>query len=169
MFQLRDLPTPQMIRLHARRYPQIDPSACEACLTMLRVASDVLVALESYLARHGMSQGRFTVLMLLNRDPASGLSPSDLAERAGVKRATITGLIDGLERDGLVRREDDCADRRRMTVRLTARGRQYLDARLPDYFRKVSLMMSGLKEPERKLVVTALKKIATGVGALLDS
>ncbi len=169
MFQLRDLPSPQMLRLFARRYPQVDPSACEACLTLLRVASDTLTALEANLARYGMSQGRFTVLMLLNREPEKGLNPSDLAERAGVKRATITGLIDGLERDGLVMRETDRVDRRKTTVRLTGKGRQYLDARLPDYFRRVSSLMSDLTASERELLVAVLKKVGAGVPAFVGS
>jgi DNA-binding MarR family transcriptional regulator len=36
-----------------------------------------------------------------------GLAPHELAKRAGVTRATVTGLLDGLERDGFLSRHCD--------------------------------------------------------------
>jgi DNA-binding MarR family transcriptional regulator len=45
------------------------------------------------------------------------LSPSALARRAGLHPATITGVLDRLERGGWVARERDPADRRAVTVR----------------------------------------------------
>src|SRR5436309_12182623 len=95
MFILRDLPKYDAIRARATRYPEVNAGAVEAFLTLLRVGSDVFAALEKYLACHRLSQGSFTVLMLLNRDPDIGLNPSDLASKCGVTRATMTGLLDG--------------------------------------------------------------------------
>jgi len=46
------------------------------------------------------------------------LSPSALARRAGLHPATITGILDRLERGGWVTRERDQADRRAVTVRV---------------------------------------------------
>jgi DNA-binding MarR family transcriptional regulator len=46
------------------------------------------------------------------------LSPSALARRAGVHPATITGILDRLERGGWVARERDASDRRAVTVRM---------------------------------------------------
>ena len=48
--------------------------------------------------------------MILNRNPEEGLNPSDLAAKCGVTRATMTGLLDSLERKRLIRRESDQAD-----------------------------------------------------------
>src|SRR5262245_7269385 len=51
------------------------------------------------------------------------LSPSALARRAGLHPATITGILDRLERGGWVARDRDQADRRAVTVRaLRSRG-----------------------------------------------
>jgi DNA-binding MarR family transcriptional regulator len=46
------------------------------------------------------------------------LSPSELARRAGLHPATMTGVLDRLERGGWIVRERDQADRRAVTVRL---------------------------------------------------
>ncbi|HLK76824.1 MAG TPA: MarR family transcriptional regulator [Streptosporangiaceae bacterium] len=50
------------------------------------------------------------------------LSPSALARRGGLHPATLTGILDRLERDGWIDRERDPADRRGVVVR-AARGR----------------------------------------------
>jgi DNA-binding MarR family transcriptional regulator len=147
MFLLRDLPKYEAIRQRASRYPDLDPRGLEAFLVLLRVASDVLDGLEALLASHGTSQGKFTVLMLLHRSTETGISPSDLAARSGVTRATITGLLEGLCREKFVVREGDTGDRRKAVVRLTPRGRRYLEGLLPDYYRKVAELMQCLTDP----------------------
>lgn len=52
--------------------------------------------------------------LLTRRGP---LSPSALARLAGLHPATVTGVLDRLERGGWVARERDAADRRAVTVR----------------------------------------------------
>ena len=167
MFYLRDIPKYEAIRARVKRYPDIDPSAVESCLILLRVASDVLAAIESFLGRHGMSQGRFTVLAILNRDPEVTMNPSDLAAKSGVTRATMTGLLDGLEREKLVRREHDHGDRRMTLVQLTPGGVRLLDSIMPEYYRRVAKLMAGLTEAEKQLLEGMLAKINTGVPAML--
>src|SRR5216110_3059292 len=51
-------------------------------------------------------------------DTAGPLSPSALARRAGVHPATMTGILDRLERGGWIVRERDPADRRAVVVRI---------------------------------------------------
>jgi DNA-binding MarR family transcriptional regulator len=46
------------------------------------------------------------------------LSPSELARRAGMHPATMTGVLDRLERGGWIARERDPADRRAVIIRL---------------------------------------------------
>src|SRR3990167_8470587 len=104
MLQLRDLPTPEILEKFAQRYPDADVSAVAAFLHLLRVATDLSGALDSCLSQHGLLQGRWWVLILLMREDDRTSAPSTLAEKAGVSRATMTGLLDGLERDGLVER-----------------------------------------------------------------
>jgi DNA-binding MarR family transcriptional regulator len=166
MFYLRDIPTSEVLQAHAQRYPGMSPAACEAFLVLLRVASDVLSGSDAYLAEHGLSQGRFTVMMILNRDPESGLSPSDLAERAGVTRATMTGLLDALEGDGLVTRTAHPQDRRMLTVRLTEAGLRRLDEMLPEYFRRISALVGDLDESEQRALIGLLRRIESRVGEM---
>jgi DNA-binding MarR family transcriptional regulator len=168
MLYLRDLPKYEAIEQRARRYPEIDPAAVVSYLVLLRVASDVLAAIETYLARHDMSQGRFTVLALLNRNPDEPMSPSDLAARSGVTRATMTGLLDGLEREKFVRREPDQKDRRMLLVELTPRGRKMLDGIFPDYYRRIAKMMGHLTEAQKKTLIELLNQVTPGLSAMTE-
>ena len=52
----------------------------------------------------------------------AGLKLSELGSCAGLEPSTMTGVIDRMERDGLVVREDHPEDRRVQMVRLTDRG-----------------------------------------------
>jgi DNA-binding MarR family transcriptional regulator len=159
MFYLRDLPRYEALRERVARYPNINARAVEGFLVLLRVASDTLGGIEAWLAQHGMSQGKFTLLMILNRDPHVGMLPSELADRSGVTRATITGLLDGLEREHLVRRENHAHDRRKAVVFLTLEGQKQLDAILPGYYEQINLLMGELSQGDKEGLVDLLVKV----------
>lgn len=159
---LKDLPRYECLLEAAKEFPDLDPSACEAFLHMLRAGDEGARVVESLLARHNITQGRFGVLMiLLNRcgGDVPTLGPAELAEAAGVSRATMTGLIDTLERDGLVTREPDTTDRRMMIVRLTSRAEDLMKRILPTHFQIMASLMAPLSEAERKTLVGLLSRI----------
>jgi DNA-binding MarR family transcriptional regulator len=168
MLLLKEVPQYECLLERAKRYPELDPSAMEAFLHMMRTSTEVFEAFRALLARHEISQGRFTVLILLNRHTDQSLNLADLAKRSRVTRATMTGLIDTLERDGLVKREHSEDDRRMLLVRLTDTGKTYLDKILPDYFRRVATVMGRLTEAERKILVGLMGKIAQVVPEISD-
>lgn len=159
MLQLRDLPTAEGLKKFAQRYPEADVSAIATFLHLLRVATDLSTALDECLQRHGLLQGRWWVLILLLREETRVSTPSVLAEKSGVARATMTGLIDGLERDGLVERVFDPADRRRVSVKLTDSGQDKLDEVMPDYYSQLQRCMAGLDETGRDDLRKMLKLI----------
>ena len=87
------------------------------------------------------------------------LSPAELADRTGVTRATITGLVDTLERDGLVARSSNSEDRRMRSVSLTSQGSELLREILPEHFRRMAWLMATLDEQERVTLVRLLGKV----------
>src|SRR3982751_618893 len=132
MYTLRDIPKYENIKACAEHYPsELDPLVAATYVLLLRVASDVLAAIDDYLAKCGMSHGRWMVLMLLYRTFEEAQNPCELARKGGVTRATMTGLWDGLEREGLVAREPVADDRRMLHVRITSKGKKFLEAQMP--------------------------------------
>ncbi|MHA3774273.1 MarR family winged helix-turn-helix transcriptional regulator [Verrucomicrobiota bacterium sgz303538] len=162
---LKDLPRYECLLEAAEKYPSLDPSACEAFFHLLRTGDDVFSTEGRFLAQHHISQGRFTVLMLLHHCAAEKSTPAELADEAGVTRATMTGLIDTLEKDGLVVRGADPSDRRTVRIQITPAGEALLAGILPDYFRCVSAMVKFLNASERKQLVGLLQKIQEGVAS----
>jgi DNA-binding MarR family transcriptional regulator len=160
---LKDLPRFECLLRAADRYPTLDPAASEAFLNLLRTGDAVFEAESAFLGQHAISQGRFSVLMLLKRCEEQCSTPAELAEKVGVTRATMTGLLDTLEKDGIVSRGDDLHDRRTVLVRLTEAGSALLERMLPDYFACVSQIMEPLNPAERRQLVRLLQKIQQGL------
>jgi len=166
MLLLKDIPKYETLLAYSKRYPNVKPDSLEVYINLLRVASDVLEGLERYYSRHGTSQGRFTVLALLNREPDKPLCPADLADRSGVTRATMTGLLQGLEEEGLVKRTASVEDKRMSYVALTTKGRKYLDGILPDLFSRLGKLMDGVTDKEGKNMVKLLEKVRDRIEVL---
>lgn len=105
---------------------QFDTSAVEA-LAALRMAGRTLHHLQDRWAEiHGLTEGRLAVMFRLFRCGATPLG--DLAEDLDTSPRNITGLVDHLERDGLVERVPDPEDRRSVRARLTEAGRVRIEA-----------------------------------------
>jgi len=164
MLELRDLPDTHILEKFADRYPDADIEQVMQFLTFLHVATDISHGLDRYLGSHALLQGRWWVLILLMREDDGCSSPSKLAEKAGVSRATMTGLIDGLERDKLVSRMVSKTDRRQTLVKLTTEGQAKLDEVMPDYYRRLKQMMSVLTHKEGEILMTILMKLSRQTG-----
>lgn len=160
---LKDLPRYECLLQCAQQFPGLDPSACEVFLHLLRSGDEAFRVTDAYFQGHGISHGRFTVLMLLDDmgedKKLLTFTPAQLAERAGVSRATMTGLVDTLERDGMVTRTPDLTDRRMLSVQITPQGIAFLQRVLPEHFRRISVLMESLTEAERRTLVKLLSKI----------
>jgi len=169
IFLLKDLPRYEYLQEKAKRYPDLDAGAVDATLVLMRVASDVLEGLGHHFARHNTSQGRFLVLVLLDRVCQQGvILPSEIAEKLSVSRATITGLLDGLEKDGYIERQAHPDDRRALSIHLTECGKAFLEKVLPEHYRRVAGLMAHLSDDERRQLVALLTKVAQGKDALYE-
>ena len=105
---------------------KLDTTAIEA-LTALRMAGRSLRHLqERWAEQHHLSEGRLGVMFRLMRCGDAPLG--DLAEALDSTPRNITGLVDHLERDGLVERVPDPDDRRSVRARLTEKGRETIGA-----------------------------------------
>jgi DNA-binding MarR family transcriptional regulator len=161
---LKNLPRYECLLEAAREFPDLDPSATEAFLYLLRTGDEAFRVAEVHLAGHDITHGRFGVLMALwgncqREGREVTLSPAEIADRTGVTRATVTGLIDTLERAGLVARTPHSDDRRMTSVALTPRGEVVIQNILPAHFRQMAWLMSPLDETERRSFVALLTKI----------
>ena len=167
MLQLRDLPTPEILGKFAERYPDADVTAIASFLYLLRVATDLSIALDTCLSKHDLLQGRWWVLILLMREESATSTPSILADKLGVTRASMTGLLDGLEQSGLISRVFAKEDRRSVKIQLTIAGQAKLDVVMPDYYRRLRQCMQALDVEKRVQLQQLLELINLGIPALI--
>jgi DNA-binding MarR family transcriptional regulator len=93
------------------------------------------------------------------------LSPSALARRAGLHPATMTGVIDRLERGGWIVRERDPADRRGVVVQ-PVRGRRSEVLRLASGMNAaIARICAGYADDELELIADFLRR-AAGAGRI---
>jgi len=141
--------------MEQREIPQAE--GIRLCFELLAAADAIDRDCARRLEPHGLSEARFVVLVTLERSP-DGLAPSVLADRAGVTRGTITGLLDGLERDGFVQRTPDPQDRRALLVCLTGPGGKLARELLGEHTRWIGGLFAGLSATERRQLSRVLGK-----------
>lgn len=147
---------------------QLDPipsPQSALCLRLMRVCSELSAAGDACLAGTGLNQTRFAILYHLTQAP-EGLNPKELAARLAVPRATMTGLLDGLEKDGHILRAPDPSDRRALRVQLTASGTKFAKKTAPEHCRRLSQVMEALTERERETLEAVLGKLEVAVQAM---
>lgn len=113
-----------------------------------------------HLARFDLTAAAFDVLASLRRSgPKQRRTAGQLAEQGLVTSGGITQRIDRLEKDGLVRRVRDEADRRKVYVQLTPKGRKVIDKILAIHFEEQELMLEGITRSERTQLADLLGRL----------
>ena len=91
--------------------------------------------------------------------------PSAIAAHLGVTRATITGLLDGLERDGYIKRRHNAVDRRSLVIGLTERAHEFMDEFIPASDCCMDALRDALSDSERATLRRLLAKIEVKLAA----
>jgi DNA-binding MarR family transcriptional regulator len=153
----------------ARRSSEADIASVETYLYFLRVASDIFAQQQAFFGRYDLSEGKLVVLQLLRQAPQYRLTPSALAEAAGVTRGTMTGLLAGLEQSGLVKRTQHPEDGRMFSIELTEQALELFERILPERIQRIVAFMSSLSEEEQHQLRALLEKMEHGLPALCAS
>lgn len=159
-------PSLEQARSQVRRYGlDADPQSILVAARLMSVGARLGQAAETHFARFGLSTGRYRLLADLE-DHGHPKSPSQLADSLGVKRATVTGLLDGLEREGLVVRGASPEDGRGAVISLTEKGSRRLREMAAEHFERLQGLVAGLSVAEREQFLAMLDRIDDGIRAL---
>lgn len=86
-------------------------------------------AISNELQPFEISSGQWSVLRVLWEN--EGLSQVELADRMRVEKASLTGVLDVMDKRGLILRTRNTEDRRKVNIHLTPRARALKDKLLP--------------------------------------
>jgi len=114
----------------------------------------------SYLNDFGLTASKFNTLQVLKSEPQRSVTQNELGTKLTVTGASITGVIDRLERDRLVARETHPADRRANLVRLTDEGETLIENAADLHAMRMHDLMCVLDDDEKRTLVTLLSKLA---------
>ena len=150
----------QGLKQRASGFRDLDIDYVGAALTILRTALEVKnYYVEGLLRQVGLTPARLSLLMALFLSGERALTASNLGELLVVSPGNITGLVDGLVTDGLVRRVDCPGDRRAVVVELTARGYRFVRWLAPLHFRLIRSLMSGLSRGQARSLTRLLDEV----------
>lgn len=111
----------------------------------------------------GLTPSQLIILQIIGR--LEHAMPSQLARETSLTQATVTALVDKLERRSMVTRRKDTQDKRRVIVELTDLGRQTLSF-APDLLQDQFIArFNTLEAWEQSMLIAALEKVASLLGA----
>jgi len=115
-------PPPVVVAQLRKRLSEREAQGLEALFALRGAAQQVDNALSEWMADTVGSFARYQILMALWSTKGNAIPHKDIVAAMGVTRATVSGLMAALERDGLVKSYANREDRRKLIARLTSRG-----------------------------------------------
>ncbi|MDP9847246.1 MarR family winged helix-turn-helix transcriptional regulator [Streptosporangium lutulentum] len=110
------------------------------------------------LREHDLSMWAYSVLLALDERPLR--TQAALAESIGADKTRIIGVLDDLQRRGLIDRTPDPADRRARVLSLTAEGRRVRDSAQTGIRHKEERLLARLSVEDRRGFLRALRALA---------
>ena len=119
-----------------------DVDTVAQALSMMRKASQLERILDAYFSSHNLSQLKFHILIVIDREPETdSLRQSEINQRLDVSKPVLHRTVASLLDEGLLVRSDDTEDSRAHRLALTDAGKAMLAAILPGYFVTISDFM----------------------------
>jgi MarR family transcriptional regulator, 2-MHQ and catechol-resistance regulon repressor len=139
---------------------QEDRKTLSAYIKLLRAADTISARVHLHLSGARLSSSQFGVLeALMHLGP---LHQNELGRKLLKSSGNITMVVDHLEQRGLVERERDMEDRRRVTVALTPAGRKLIGLVFPRHIEAVKTAMAPLSAEEQDELAALWRKLGLG-------
>ena len=148
-----------------KRYPNSSANATECAMNLVLTSDLIVKHISGLLQPFDLSPATGLVLSIL-ADSESPLPPNEIADRLIISRATVTGLIDSLEKRGYAQRIPHLSDRRMLLVQLTDRGRQVANEFRPIVHQHQKIWLEALSNDEQQRLIDSLHRLQT---TLIDS
>lgn len=127
---------------------------------LLQLSDDILEIINNTLKEYDISESKFSLLLLLyNTSTDQPLQPSEIADKLGIRRASVTKQLIWLEEHQLITRTICLEDQRMVNVTITEKGYHLLDLVLPHYWKACANLTNKLTDEETVCLLHLLIKI----------
>lgn len=133
-------------------------TAEETLLNLQRTADHIQIAFTRLFREHGITGQQYNVLRIL-RGAGEPLPILEVGDRMVTVVPAITGLIDRLEKQGLVRRTRSETDRRVVTVTILGKGLKLLSDLDKPIQHLNEQLLDHMEEKELKKTIQLLEKL----------
>ena len=140
--------------------------------SLVRTVGLIERVMQPYFANFGITGSQWGVLRALHRaetDGLPGLRLTDLSERLIIRPPSVTGVVDRLERLGMVTRVSVPGDLRVKRVTLTAKARHVLDRVLSGHSSQIDSVLAGLSNEDQDDLHRLLAKLNSHLESMADS
>ena len=140
------------------RYPNSSAAATECAMNLVLTADLLTSQIAKLVQPFDLTPASGLVLSML-ADSEAPLPPHEIASRLIITRATVTGLVDSLERRGYVQRRSHPSDRRMTLVEITKKGYRVANAFRPIVHQHQKEWLQILSEQEQQQLIDALHRL----------
>lgn len=137
--------------------------ASEIVVGVIGLGSVLVSRAERWARPHGIPSASALQVLAILESAGNALPPSVITERMLVTKGALTGIIDSLERRGLVRRRPHPTSRRMLLVAITPLGRKRLRVFIPLLNRNEERFVSVLSEREQRQFLRLLARLSANV------
>jgi DNA-binding MarR family transcriptional regulator len=134
--------------------------------TMLYLYAESRRVTKTQARERGLTSPQVSVLKIL--EATDDLSLTELSERMSAKNSTITGIVDRMERDGLVMRDRSSSDRRVVLIRATEKGRELARSVKVGAMELLTSALGALNEVDRQELRRIVLELAEHVRGEID-
>ncbi len=155
---MSNIPFIQIAPDFKERYPDSSAQATECAMNLVLTADLLEKRISNLLVPFDLSPASGLVLSIL-ADAQTPISPVHIADRLIISRASVTSLLDSLEKRGYVKRRPHRADRRMLLIELTERGRQVADRFRLIVHQHQKLWLDSVSQKEQEQLIQTLHRL----------
>ena len=156
---------PAVMEAIRKRLSRREMQAVETVFALRTTAQQVDNAITEWFAGTAGSPARYQILMMLWAAGGNGVPHKDIVAAMGVTRATVSGLMTALEREGLVRSSVDRDDRRQLLASLTSRGEAVISKAQEANTTRLRAVFASLPSAELATLTALLHRVREGFAA----
>lgn len=129
---------------------------------------EMIKAYDRFLDQYDLSESRFIILMFLLQAPNKTLAPSEIVQKLGATKATVSKMLKVMENKEWVEKTPSTIDKRSVAIKLTKTGEKLINQFYPQNFKAVGQIMSELDESDLQSLTKIITKINKGIQKLSE-